>query len=159
MKKKYIITDGIDTSMSYAIYTYPDRLLKHKHAWKVWRTLRDFGCKVYVVAPNLSTFEGSKVYSDWTSLKGKVDVIIPCLRPPLLDDIVETAEYVEAKYIWFQEQNWTPEFDSQCKEKGIGVIRGCVLKHKYYKKPFALFNPCYWHGCKENKVPSKYERI
>lgn len=159
MKKKYIIADGLDTTMSYAIYAYPDRLLKHKHAWKVWRTLRDFGCKVYVVAPGLSMFEGSKIYSDWTSLPGKVDVIIPCLRPELLNDIVETAEHVEAEYIWFQEQNWTLEFDMQCQEKGIGVIRGCVLKHKYYKKPFAFLNPCYWHGRKENKVRSKYERI
>jgi len=159
VKKKYIITGELDTSMSYAVYTNPDRMVRHKHAWKVWRTLRDFGCKVYVVAPDMSVFEGSKVYSDWATLKGKVDVIIPCLRPPMINDIVQTADQIEAKYIWFQEQNWTPEFDVQCKEKKIGVIRGCVLKHKHYKKPLALFNPCYWHGWKENKVPSKYERI
>lgn len=159
MRKKYIITDDLDISMSYAVYTNSDRMMKRKHAWKVWRTLREFGCKVYVVAPGLKTFEGSKIYSEWTVLKGKVDVIVPCLRSELLTGLVEAAVEVEAKYIWFQEQNWTPELNAQCEENGIGIIRGCVLKHKIYRKPFALFNPCYWHGWKENKVPNKYEKI
>lgn len=157
--KKYIITGILDTDMTYAVFANRDRILKHKHAWKVWRTLREFGCKVYVVAPGLNSFEGSKIYSDWVPLKGKVDVIIPCLRPHLLNDLIETAVQVEAKYIWFQEQNWTLEFDTQCKENEIEVIRGCVLKHKYYKKPFGLLNPCYWHGWNENKVPNKYQRV
>lgn len=157
MRKKYPIKDDLDTGMSFAVYALPDRLEKHKHAWKVWRTLRDFGCRVYVVAPGLQLFEGSKIYQDWEGLKGRIDVIIPCLRAPLIEDIADNAVAAGAKYIWFQEQNWTPELDEKCKENGIEVIRGCVLKHKYFKKPLGLLSPCYWHGWKENKVPGKYQ--
>jgi len=157
MRKRYPIKDDIDTGMSFVVYALPDRFQKHKHAWKVWRLLRDVGCKVYIVAPGLKLFEGSKVYSQWDDLKEKVDVIIPCLRASLIEDIADIAAEVQAKYIWFQEQNWTEELDEKCKEKGIQIIRGCVLKHKYRKKPWALFSPCYWHGWKESKVPSKYQ--
>lgn len=156
-KKVYTIKDNLDTSMSYAVYTFADRLQKHKHAWKVWQTLRDFGCKVYLVAPDLTTFQGVKIYPDLNNLKGQIDVVIPCLRPEYIGDLVDTSAEIEAKFLWFQENNWTPELAAQCQEKEIGVIRGCVLKHKVYKKPFAVLNPCYWHGWKENKVPSKYQ--
>ena len=157
-KKVYKINGDLDTSLSYAVYATADRLLKHRHAWKTWRALKDFGCKVYLVAPGLTRFEGSKVYPDFTDLKGRIDVIVPCIRAEYLSGIAENAAAAEAKYIWFQEQNWTEELQAECEERGINVHRGCILKHKVYKKPWAFFNPCYWHGWKENKVPDKFAR-
>lgn len=158
-KNVYQMAGNLDTSMRFVVYSSAERLTKHKHSWKVWHTLRDFGCKVYVVAPGLTTYKGSKIYPDLNSLKGKVDVVIPCLRAEFLQDIVENTTGIDAKYIWFQENNWKQEFEVQCEENGIKAIRGCVLKHRIYKKPIAYFNPCYWHGWKEKKVPYKYERI
>jgi predicted CoA-binding protein len=155
-KKVYKINDQIDTSMNYAVLANADRLKKHRHAWRVWRTLQSFGCKVYVIAPDLSTFEGSKLYPDLQSIPGQVDVVVPCLRAEFLPDLIEAVAAGKVKYIWFQEKNWTPEFAAQAEEKGIGVLRGCVLKHKIYKKPLAFFNPCYWHGLSVAKVPNKY---
>lgn len=154
-KRVYIIKDTLDTSMGYAVLAKADRLLKHKHAWKVWKTLRDFGCKVYLVAPDINHYEGNKIYPDLNSVKGKVEVVIPCLRPEYLGDFVAETAAINANCIWFQENNWTPELDAQCQEKGLQVVRGCVLKHKIYQKPFAFFNRCYWHGWKETKVPNK----
>ncbi len=155
----YEINGPLNTKMSYAIVANADRLQKHRHAYKAWHTLKDFGCKVYVAAPELPRFEGSKIYPDLESLKGKVDVIVPCLRAEYITDIVSQAADIGAKYIWFQEKNWTPIFETQCEEKGISIIRGCILKHKIYPKPFAYLNPCYWHGWKEKKVPNKYQRF
>jgi len=158
-KYVYDITDGIKTNMTFAVFAHPDRLIKHKHAWKVWRTLREFGCKVDIVAKNLRTFEGHKVYPDLKSLSGRIDVVIPCIRTEYLQNIVKDSAEAGAKYIWFQENNWNPELIRECEEMGIKVNRGCVLKHKIYKKPLAFLNPCYWHGLKEKKVPAKYTRI
>lgn len=155
-KKVYTMAGNLDTNMRYAVYASADKFLKKKHALKVWKTLKEFGCQVYPVAPGLQGLKGSKVYSDLAELKGKVDVVIPCLLPEHISDIVKKTFEAGAKYLWFQEKNWTPEFQEQCEENGIEVVRGCVLKHKTYKKPFAFFNPCYWHGWKEPKVPSKY---
>lgn len=157
-KKNYQITDELNTNMSYAVFATADRLLKHRHAWKAWKALIEFGCKVYVVAPGLPRFEGSKIYSDLADLQDKVDVVVPCLRAEYLSDIAKNTAAAGAKYLWFQEQNWTEELQAQCEENGITVIRGCILKHKVYKKPWAFINPCYWHGWKENKVPGKFVR-
>ncbi|NLI92213.1 MAG: CoA-binding protein [Peptococcaceae bacterium] len=158
-QKVYEITGALDTSMSYAVLANADRLKKHRHAWKVWHTLKDFGCKVFMVAPELSRFEGSKIYPDLASLEGKIDVVIPCLGTEYLQELVTQTAGSGAKYIWFQETNWTPDLDAQCRENGIEVVRGCVLKHKLYKRPLAYFHPCYWHGWKEKKVPGKYQKI
>lgn len=154
-KKVFELAGDLNTAMSYAVVALPDRFLKHKHAWKAAHLLKEFGCRVFLVSPDMKTFEGRKVYPDLTVLKGKVDVVVPCLRPGLIMDIVKDTVACEAKYIWFQEQNWTPEFEAECQEYGIGVVRGCILKHKIYKKPLAFLNPCYWHSRKEKKVPTR----
>jgi predicted CoA-binding protein len=142
--------------MSYAILANADRLKKHRHAWKAWRALKDFGCRTFLVAPDLERFEGSKVYPDLSSLHDKVDVVVPCLRSEYLKELVSSSAAIHAGYIWFQENNWTPELDEQCRKYGITAVRGCVLKHRIYQKPLAYVNPCYWHGRLETKVPDKY---
>ncbi|UWG98766.1 CoA-binding protein [Dehalobacter sp. DCM] len=158
-KKIFELAGNLNTAMSYAVIGLPDRFLKHRHAWQAAHVLKDFGCRVFLVSPQLKIFEGSRVYPDLAALKGKVDVIVPCLRPHLIKDIVQDTVDCEAKYIWFQEQNWTPDFEAACQENNIGVVRGCILKHKLFSKPLAFLNPCYWHGRNEKKVPGKYQRI
>lgn len=156
--KVFEMAGMLNTDMVYVIYANADRLKKHRHAWKAWHTLKDFGCKVFAVAPGLTRFEGSKIYNDLAALQGKVDVVVPCLKAEYLTELVSQCAEIGVKSIWFQEKNWTEELETQCQEVDIQTIRGCLLKHKIYAKPFAFFNPCYWHGRKENKVPSKYQR-
>jgi len=141
-KYDYDITDDIKTNMTFAVYASSDRFIKHRHAWKVWRTLREFGCKVYIVAENLRVFEGHRVYPDLKSLAGKIDVVVPCLRKEYLQNIVKDSAEAGAKYIWFQENNSDPQLIKECEEMGIKVHKGCVLKYKLYKKPFAFLNSC-----------------
>ena len=154
--KVYPITEGLTTGMSYAILAKADRFQKHRHAWKAWQALKDFGCRTFLVAPDLPRFEGHKVYPSLAELKDKVDVVVPCLRTEFLEGLVDQCAEIHAQYIWFQENNWTPELQEECDEKEINVVKGCILKHKIYAKPFAFLHPCYWHGRKENKVPEKY---
>ncbi|MFA6808533.1 MAG: CoA-binding protein [Eubacteriales bacterium] len=158
-KNVYCLTDGLMTNMNYAVYGNKDRFQNHKHAWKVWKTLKEFGCKVYPVAKGLSRLEGSKVYSELAELQGKVDAVVLCLMPEYLTNVVKESYEAGAKYIWFQEKNWTKELQEECELIGLTVVRGCVLKHKTYKKPFAYLNPCYWHGWKNEKVPERYYRL
>jgi predicted CoA-binding protein len=153
------LRDGIHTGMNFAVLARADRFQKRRHAYKVWRALREFGCRVYLVAPDLDKFENSKVYSNLLLLRDKIDVVIPCLRTEFLENLVDQCVEAGAKYIWFQEKNWTAELAAYGEEKGLIVIRGCCLKHKSFKKPWAFFNPCYWHGRREKKVPVKHRRI
>jgi len=154
-KKVYSLAGDTTTAHRYAVVGNAERFLKHKHAYKAWEALRQFGCVVYPVAYDLQRLEGYKVYPQLSSLKDKVYVVVPCLRAELLTDLIAQAQECGAGYVWFQEGNWTEELQKQADEAGIQVIRGCILKHKLYPKPWAYFHPCYWHGLKSPKAPKR----
>ena len=155
-KKIYTLAEGLTTADTYAVLGDAFKFQKHKHAWRVWRALKEFGCVVYPVAEELQRIEGSKVYPNIAQLKDKVTVAVPCLLPEKHKCLVSDVAAAGIKKIWFQQQTWTQEFQQECDRAEIEVIRGCVLRHKDYP-PFSLryFNPCYWHGLRDLKVPLK----
>lgn len=155
-KKIYPLLEGLTTADVYAVLGSEEKFQKHKHAWKAWRTLKEFGCVAYPVAEGLKRIEGSKVYPNLNELKDKATVAVPCLLPEKLESLVTDAASAGIHKIWFQEQTWTPELQDECDCAGIQVICGCVLRHKVY--PIVgvhYFNPCYWHGFRDVKVPAK----
>ncbi|SPF35438.1 CoA-binding-like protein [Candidatus Desulfosporosinus infrequens] len=155
-KKIYPLAEGLTTADTYAVLGNAEKFQKHKHAWKVWRALKEFGCVAYPVAEDLKRIDGSRVYLNLAELKDKVTVVVPCLPPEQLKSLVFNVAGVGISRIWFQEQTWCREFQHECDNAGIAVIRGCVLRHKVYPIiGIRYFNPCYWHGLKDLKVPTK----
>ncbi|HWQ42884.1 MAG TPA: CoA-binding protein [Desulfosporosinus sp.] len=155
-KKIYPLAEGLTTMDTYAVLGDAGKFQKHKHAWKVWRALKEFGCVAYPVAEDLKRIDGSKVYLNLAELKDMVTVVVPCLLPEKLEFLVSEAAYAGASKIWFQEQTWSQEFQQECHSAGMAVTRGCVLRHKVYPIIGVRYlNPCYWHGLKDAKVPSK----
>ena len=155
-KKIYPLAEGLTTADTYAVLGDVEKFQKHRHAWKVWRVLKEFRCVAYPVARDLKRIDGSKVYLNLAELKDKVTVVVPCLLPEKLRSLVSDAASAGASKIWFQEQTWTREFQQECDSAGIVAIRGCVLRHKVYPIiGMRYFNPCYWHGLRDAKVPSK----
>lgn len=155
-KKIYPLAEGLTTLDTYAVLGDAQKFQKHKHAWKVWRALKEFGCVVYPVAEDLNRLDGNKVYSNLAQLSDKVTVVVPCLLPERIKSLVSDAASAGAGRIWFQEQTWTQEFQQECDSAGIEVVRGCVLRHIVYS-PISMryLNPCYWHGLRDVKVPAK----
>jgi len=154
-KTIYPFTESLHTGLRYVVLGRAEKFRQKRHAYRVWKTLKSFGCIVHVVAPDLKSWEGSKVYPNLAALKSKIDVIVPCVLPEKIPNFVEEAAVAGATHIWFQEKTWTPEFQEQCDALGMVAVRGCVLLHKIYSKPLGYFNPCYWHGRKALKVPEK----
>ena len=155
-KKIYPLAEGLTTVDTYAVLGDAQKFQKHKHAWKVWRALKEFGCVAYPVAEDLKRIDGSKVYLNLAELKDKVTVVVPCLLPEKLRSLVSDAASAGAAKIWFQEQTWTQEFQQECDSAGMATVRGCVLRHKVYPSiSMRYLNPCYWHGLRDVKVPSK----
>lgn len=157
-KKIYSLAGELTTAMRYAVIGNSDRFLKHKHAWKAWRILKEWGCTVYGVTDGMTRLEGTKVYPDLAALQDKVDVVVPCLRAERIPNLISEAQACGAKTVWFQERNWTPEFQEQADALGIQIVRGCILKHKIYARPMGFLNPCYWHGLHSPKAPKKKYR-
>lgn len=155
-KKVYSLAEGLTTLDTYAVLGDAQKFQKHKHAWKVWKALKQFGCVVFPVAENLNRLDGNKTYANLAQLKNKVTVVVPCLPPETLKSLVSEAVAAGASKIWFQELTWTQELQQECDSAGIIVIRGCVLRHKTYPKIGVHYlNPCYWHGLRDAKVPAK----
>ena len=154
-KKIYPLAEGLTTAHSYAVLGNEEKFKRHKHAWHVWRTLKEFGCTVYPVALGITRLDGFKFYASLKDLGGKVDVVIPCLLAQDIPSLVEDSGVAGAGYIWFQEQTWTSEFEEKCQGAGITPVKGCVLRHKVYRKPWGFMNPCYWHGLGDPKVVSR----
>jgi hypothetical protein len=155
-KKIYPLAAGLTTADTFAVLGDAEKFEKHKHAWKVWRALKEFGCVTYPVTADLKRLDGSKVYLNLAELKDKITVVVPCLPPEKLRDLVLDAASAGAGKIWFQEQTWIQGFQEDCDRVGIAVIRGCVLRHKAYPIiGLRYLNPCYWHGLKDVKVPEK----
>ena len=155
-KKIYQLADVLTTADTYAVLGDAEKFQKHKHAWKVWRTFKEFGCVAYPVAEDIKRIEGSKVYLNLAELKDKVTVVVPCLLPERLKSLVSDAVSIGASKIWFQEQTWTQELQQECDRAGMTAIRGCVLRHKVYPSiSMRYLNPCYWHGLKDAKAPLK----
>ncbi|MDR3542600.1 MAG: CoA-binding protein [Desulfosporosinus sp.] len=156
-KKIYPLAEGLTTADTFAVLGNAETFQKHKHAWKVWRTLKEFGCVAYPVAEELKRIDGSKVYPNLAELKDKVTVVVPCLLSEKLRSLVPDAASAGIGSIWFQEQTWTQELQQECDSVGMAVIRGCVLRHRVYPVvSMRYFNPCYWHGLRDTKVPSKH---
>lgn len=156
-KKIHPLAEGLSTQDTFAVIGDREKFKKHKHAWKAWRALKDYGCTVYPVADGLGRLEGSKVYSNLTELTDKVTVAVPCLLPEKLKSLVPDAVTAGCSKIWFQEQTWSKELQQECDAAGLEVIRGCVLRHKVYPSKISLryLSPCYWHGLRDVKVPVK----
>lgn len=155
-KKIYPLAGGVTTADTFAVLGDIEKFQKHKHAWKAWRSLKEFGCVVYPVAEDLKRIDGSKVYLNLAQLTDKVTVVVPCLIPERLNSLVSDAAVAGASRIWFQEQTWTQEFQEECDNLGIEVIQGCVLRHRVYPAlSMRYLNPCYWHGLRDVKVPLK----
>lgn len=156
-KKYYPLTKGLTTQDTYAVLGDVEKFKKHKHAWKVWRALKEFGCTVYPVAGDIQRIEGSKVYPSLDPLRDKVTVVVPCLLPERLASLVSDVVSAGVSRIWFQEQTWTPKLQQECEDAEIEVIRGCVLRHRAYPSKISIryFSPCYWHGLRDVKVPAK----
>lgn len=158
-KKIYPLAEGLTTQDTYAVLGDVLKFQKHKHAWKVWRALKEFGCVVYPVAEDINRLDGIKVYPNLAQLKDKVTVVIPCLLPDGLKALVSDTVSTGARKIWFQEQTWNQELQQECDSAGIEAIRGCVLRHVVHS-PISMryFNRCYWHGLRDAKVPGKQFR-
>jgi hypothetical protein len=155
-KKIYPLAGGLTTADTFAVLGDVQNFKKHKHAWKVWRALKEFGCVVYPVAEDLKRLDGSRVYPNLAELTNKATVVVPCLLPERFKTLVTDAASAGASSIWFQEQTWSQELQQECDSVALKAVRGCVLRHVSYA-PLSLcyFNPCYWHGLRAAKVPAK----
>lgn len=161
--KTYVLHETVHSSMIFVVIGKVEKYIRNKHVRKCWQFCQEHNLKAYLVLMDLT--EGQKpgnlklpvrVYPHLAALPEKVDVVVPCLMPRHIPDIVEESVQAGAHTIWFQEKNWTEGFQEQAEEKGLAVVRGCMLKHQSYKGIGKFLRPCFWHGWGCKKILPKY---
>jgi hypothetical protein len=158
--------------MRFAVVGTFEKFTSKKHVEKCWRFCQEYNLKSFLVLLDYSKDEmksnkkfakiksklPSRIYPSLGEVPEGIDVVVPCLMPRHIPDIIEESLGAGAQTIWFQEKNWTQEYQDQAEEKGLTVVRGCMLKHRKHTGIGKFLHPCFWHGWGCPKAQPKYRR-
>ena len=101
---------------------------REKYGYKIFKSLREAGYKVYAVNPNHKEIEGERCYASLSELPEKPDVVDIVVPPAVTEQIVREAHRLGIKKIWMQPGAESEEAIKFCEEHGISVIHGlCVM--------------------------------
>lgn len=98
-----------------------------KYGFKIYKKLKKKGYKVFAINPNCEEILGDKCYPDLKSLPEKVDVINMVVPPKVGLKVVEEANELGIKNVWFQPGSESKELITYCNENKLNPIQACVL--------------------------------
>lgn len=114
-----------------------------KYGYRIYRTLRAAGYKVYAVNPNESKISGNPSYPTLADLPERpavVDIVVP---PQVTEQIVRQVKELGIKNVWMQPGAESQEAIDYCNKNGINVVyNDCAMvrRKKWGEdgKPYAL---------------------
>ncbi len=162
------LSGGLTTGMSFAIYgstsefgpeggkrqLTPTALKPKYEARAIYELLKEAGCRIYPVAPDVRRIGDDTVYGGLADLPAPVDVLIMSLGKDQSLAAAREAHAAGIRHIWFQFRTYSKETLKFCSENDIHVIRGCAMKHRTVCGPARLLSPCFWMGLRSAKLGS-----
>jgi len=100
---------------------------KEKFGYKIWKLLKAKGYQVYAVNPKYDEIEGDKCYSSLKALPSVPEVVDLVVPPSLSLQVVDEANDLGIKYLWFQPGTSDIDVLNKVKALGITAINDCVL--------------------------------
>ena len=94
------IKEILSSSKFIAVVGASSKPLRDSH--RIMQYLIREGYVVIPVNPMYTEIDGEKCYPDLTSIGKPIDIVDVFRNPDVLDEIVDEAIAVKAKYIWFQ---------------------------------------------------------
>ncbi len=100
-----------------------------KYGYKVYRTLKEKGLKVYGVNPRASEVDGDPLYPDLQSLPEAPQAIVTVVPPEVTRSVVEQALQAGVRLIWMQPGSEHPEAIEKAEQAGATVVHGgpCIM--------------------------------
>lgn len=100
-----------------------------KYGYKVYRTLKEKGLKVYGVNPWASEVDGDPLYPDLHSLPEAPQAIVIVVPPDVTRSVVEQALQAGIQLIWMQPGSEHPEAIEKAEQMGATVVHGgpCII--------------------------------
>lgn len=98
-----------------------------KYGYKIFKTLKQKGYKVYPINPNYEVVQGEKCYPDLLSLPEVPQVINMVVPPKHGIKVIEEASRLGVKYVWLQPGTVSDELLKTAEQNGLKIIQACVL--------------------------------
>ena len=93
----------------------------------IYKRLKAEGREVYAVNPLYDTVDGDTCYPDLTSLPVRPDVVNMVVTPKRGYAVVDEAEALGIRHMWFQPGTHDDELLEYTEEKGMTALTACVL--------------------------------
>ena len=101
-----------------------------KFGTSVYRELKQRGYTVYGVHPTLKKFDDERCYPRLTSIPGKIDLVVVCVKPDKALSVVEDAVSRGVKRMFFQQGADFSEAIAKAEAAGLKAIKGgCILMY------------------------------
>lgn len=99
-----------------------------KHAYRIFKTLREKGYQVYPVNPGMSEVEGVRCYSNVKDIPEAVDVMNIVTPAKITANIVRDCKERSISRVWIQPGAESKEVIEFCQNNKIEIIHGlCVM--------------------------------
>ena len=99
---------------------------KDKFGYKIVKTLKDNGYKVFPVNPNYDKVAGLTCYSDISQVADEVDVVDFVINPSIGRKAIEDVAENGLKYVWLQPGARSKEIKEYAEDHNISVVESCI---------------------------------
>ena len=93
-----------------------------KWGYKVYRSLKNSGFKVYPVNPKHEKIDSDRCYPDLRSIPEKIDEVITVVPPEVTENVVKICKELGIRKVWMQPGSESEDAIRFCEENGINVI-------------------------------------
>ncbi|HHF09656.1 MAG TPA: CoA-binding protein [Methanomicrobia archaeon] len=93
-----------------------------KWGYKVYRSLKNSGFKVYPVNPKHEKIDSDRCYPDLRSIPEKIDEVITVVPPEITENVVKRCKELGIRKVWMQPGSESEDAIRFCEENGINVI-------------------------------------
>lgn len=98
-----------------------------KYGSIIYRDLKSRGYRVFPVNPNRQTVDGDTAYPNLSSLPEPPDIIDLVVPPEVGRVVLEEADRLGYKRVWFQPGSESRELLSFAHQRGFDLIEACIM--------------------------------
>lgn len=100
---------------------------KEKYGYEVFKTLLDYGYKVYPINPKYEFIDGYKCFRSIDEIPERPEVVVTVVPPSVTEEVIDTCIKLGISTIWMPPGSWSELAIEKCEENRINVIHDICL--------------------------------
>lgn len=126
------LKDFFNKKFNYAIVGASNN--ESKYGYKIFKTLKDAGFKVFPVNPKEDEILGRKCYRRLEDIEETIDVVDFVVPPNVTLRVLEEVEEIGIDKVWFQPKSYDKNCITFCSQAGIDYMKDFCLMESALKK-------------------------